>query len=110
MMEKDNEQLLKQFFAESKQEPADNGFSRRVMHHLPDRENRIAKIWSYCCFTLAAVLFVALDGFHLLLNALRETFEKMLESGLPANFDPTSYAIAALVLLFLAYRKIASLA
>ena len=35
MTEIDNDKLLKDFFAENKREIADNGFSRRVMHHLP---------------------------------------------------------------------------
>ena len=38
MTEIDNDKLLRDFFAENKQEIADNGFSRRVMHHLPDRK------------------------------------------------------------------------
>ena len=42
MTEIDNDKLLRDFFAENKQEIADNGFSRRVMHHLPDRSNRLA--------------------------------------------------------------------
>ncbi len=35
MTEIDNDKLLRDFFAENKQEIADNGFSRRVMHHHP---------------------------------------------------------------------------
>lgn len=35
MTEVDNDKLLRDFFAENKQEIADNGFSRRVMRHLP---------------------------------------------------------------------------
>ena len=34
-----DEKLLKDFFTANKQEIADNGFSRRVMHRLPDRSN-----------------------------------------------------------------------
>ena len=44
MTEIDNDKLLKDFFAENKREIADNGFSRRVMHHLPDRSNRLARL------------------------------------------------------------------
>ena len=33
------EKLLKDFFTANKHEIADNGFSRRVMHRLPDRSN-----------------------------------------------------------------------
>ena len=48
MTEIDNDKLLKDFFAENKREIADNGFSRRVMHHLPDRSNRLN------CFPICA--------------------------------------------------------
>ncbi len=57
MTEIDNDKLLRDFFAENKQEIADNGFSRRVMHHLPDRSNRLARIWSAFVMTVAAALF-----------------------------------------------------
>lgn len=56
MTEIDNDKLLRDFFAENKQEIADNGFSRRVMHHLPDRSNRLARIWSAFVMTVAAAL------------------------------------------------------
>ena len=35
MTEIDNDKLLRDFFTENRQEIADKGFSRRVMHHLP---------------------------------------------------------------------------
>ena len=46
MTEIDNDKLLRDFFTENRQEIADRGFSRRVMHHLPDRSNRLARIWN----------------------------------------------------------------
>ena len=61
MMENDDK-LLTSFFAEHRQEIADNGFSRRVLRHLPDRSRHLAQIWTAFCFTLALVLFVSLDG------------------------------------------------
>ena len=63
MTEIDNDKLLRDFFAENKQEIADNGFSRRVMHHLPDRSNRLARIWSAFVMTVAAALFVNFNLF-----------------------------------------------
>lgn len=109
MMENDDK-LLKQFFSENKQEIADNGFSRRVMHRLPSHSKRIYRIWDFCCFAVAAALFVALDGFQLIGNTLRETFIGMAESGQASQLDPKSLALAAAVLIFLGYKKIASLA
>ena len=57
MTEIDNDKLLRDFFAENKQEIADNGFSRRVMHHLPGRSNHLARIWSAFVMTVAGRTF-----------------------------------------------------
>ena len=50
MME-NNDKLLTSFFAEHRQEIADNRFSRRVLRHLPDRSHHLAQIWAAFCFT-----------------------------------------------------------
>ena len=105
-MTENNDKLLKSFFAGQRQEVADNGFTRRVM---PCRSNRLARLWTAGGFTLAAVLFVLLDGVQLVWDTLRETFTTTLENGM-AQTDPKSLALAVVVLLFLMYKKIASLA
>ena len=74
MTEIDNDKLLKDFFAENKREIADNGFSRRVMHHLPDRSNRLARLWTVFVMTVGATLFVTLGG----LEAVWETLKDVL--------------------------------
>ena len=76
-----DDKLLTSFFAEHRQEIADNGFSRRVLRHLPDRSRHLAQIWTAFCFTLALVLFVSLDGVQLILDTLRETFDTAIRSG-----------------------------
>ena len=96
MMENDDK-LLTSFFAEHRQEIADNGFSRRVLRHLPDRSRHLAQIWTAFCFTLALVLF------------LRETFDTAIRSG-ASELDPKSLIIAGVVLLYFGYRKISSMA
>lgn len=109
MMETIDDKILQQFFSDNKKEIEDNGFSRRVMHHLPDRYYRISQLWSLFCFTLAVVLFFALDGLQLVVGAIRETFSSAVNSGV-AELDPKSLIIAAVVLLYLGYRKICTLA
>lgn len=109
VMTENNDKLLENFFAENRQEVADNGFSRRVMRHLPNRSNRLARLWTAGGFTLAAVLFVLMDGLQLIWDTLRETFTTTVANGME-QADPRSIAIALGVLLFLTYRKIASLA
>ena len=109
MTETDDKQI-EQFLSAGRREIADNGFSRRVMRHLPDRRERFVLWWTRLGFTLTLVLFIALDGIQLLWNALRETVTSMVEQGMAADVDPKSLLIAGAVLLFLAYKKIASLA
>ena len=58
MTETTDDKLLQQFFSDNRKEIEDNGFSRRVMHHLPNRYYRISQLWSLFCFTLAVVLFL----------------------------------------------------
>lgn len=109
MTEIDNDKLLRDFFAENKQEIADNGFSRRVMHHLPGRSNHLARIRSAFVMTVAAVLFVWLGGLEAAWGTIREVFISMINHG-TTGLDPKSIIIAAVVLLFMATRKVASMA
>lgn len=104
-----DDKLLQQFFSDNRKEIEDNGFSRRVMHRLPDRYNRISQWWSTLCFTLAAALFFALDGIPLVMRALRETFTGAMQSGI-TEIDPKSLIIVMVVLVCLGSRKLYSLA
>lgn len=108
-MEND-ERLLEQFFAENRQEIADNGFTRRVMRSLPGRKYRIAQWWTAACSLLALALFVAMDGIGLIWNALRQMLEAAMQSGAAEQMDPKSLAVAGIVLFYLGCRKISSLA
>ena len=109
MTEIDNDKLLKDFFAENKREIADNGFSRRVMHQLPDRSNRLARLWTLFVMTVGAVLFITLGGLQAVWETLREVLIGMINHG-AASLDPKSIIIATVVLLFMAGRKVVSLA
>lgn len=109
MTEIDNDKFLRDFLAENKQEIADNGFSRRVMHHLPGRSNRLARIWSTFVMAVAAVLFVWLGGLEAAWGTISEVFIGMINHG-ATSLDPKSMIIATIVLLFMATRKVASMA
>ena len=108
-MTENNDRLLVAFFAEHQQDIPDHGFTHRVMRHLPDRTRRISQLWVTFCFTLALVLFFTCDGLQLILGTLRETFTAATQSGI-TELDPKSLLVAGIVLLFLLYRKICSLA
>lgn len=76
MTETTDDKLLQQFFSDNRKEIEDNGFSRRVMHHLPNRYYRISQLWSLFCFTLAVVLFFVLDGLAACAGGLTRNFHQ----------------------------------
>ena len=104
-----DENLLKDFFTANKQEIADNGFSRRVMHRLPDRSNWLARIWNAAVVVAGAVLFIWMGGLEAAWGTIREVFISMINQG-TAELDPKSIIIASVVLVFMATRKVASMA
>lgn len=107
-MKESDDILIRQFFDEHKETVADHGFSRRVMHRLPGHSvRRMERIWTACCTAGAVALFVALDGFGLLWNALREVCLHMMAQGTAQTLDMETYAVVVLVLLSLLYHKLA---
>ena len=105
MTEIDNDKLLKDFFAENKREIADNGFSRR----LPDRSNRLARLWTVFVMAVGATLFVTLGGLEAVWETLKDVLIGMINHG-ATSLDPKSIIIATVVLLFMAGRKVVSMA
>jgi hypothetical protein len=59
--------------------------------------------------TVAAALFVWLGGLEATWGTIREVFIGMINHG-TSSLDPKSIIIAAVVLLFMATRKVASMA
>lgn len=106
MIDKKDELLLSQFFADHRTEVPDQGFSRRVMRRLPDHMPLWARLWSIIGYSLALVLFIKLDGFPLLLQALREAFHQLLIQGATSSLFLRSLGIAAVVLIFLGYQQL----
>ena len=67
-MDRQDEQLLQQFFSEAAQQTIDdNGFTERVMNRLPMRVKWFTRIWTACCILVAAVLFFVCHGWELLM-------------------------------------------
>lgn len=106
MMEIDDK-ILKLFFQENKKEIADGGFTHRVIKGLPDRKMKLAGIISAVFLTAVLVLFLLLDGFNIILNAVGEIFVSAIDTGV-THLDLTTLLIIAGVLLFWGVRKIYS--
>lgn len=62
-----DEQMLRSFFASHQLDVPDNGFSDRVMAALPvGKVYRIARLWTWICIVLAALLLVFGNGWQCL--------------------------------------------
>ncbi len=103
MMETDDK-LIREFFGDHKQEIADNGFSRRVMHHLPDRQHKLARMRTICATIAVTILFFAFGGLQATIEVFRNIFVSLVQQG-ATNFDPRSLLIVVVVLGLLGMRK-----
>lgn len=106
-MDENDERLIEQFLAPGRQDVPDDGFTRRVMRHLPYRGPRWAWVWNVACLALAVVLFVTFDGLHLLDGVLREAFANCLQLA-DGEVDLRSVIVAVYVLLYLLCRRMLS--
>ena len=79
------------------------------MHHLPDRSNRLARLWTVFVMAVGATLFVTLGGLEAVWETLKDVLIGMINHG-ATSLDPKSIIIATVVLLFMAGRKVVSLA
>jgi hypothetical protein len=53
--------LLKDFFSEHKQEVADNGFTQRVMQHLPEQADRSWIVWIFAAIGMAITIYLGIN-------------------------------------------------
>lgn len=61
----DVDALLEQFFLAAREERlADDGFTGRVMARLPQRQERLSRLWTAACVVAATALFTALGGWQ----------------------------------------------
>lgn len=107
-MTKTDDNAISMFLKEQKQEIPDNGFSRRVMRSLPDRSNRLNKIWCGICIIISIGLFFIFNGFEVIFNILREIFTSSMSHSFSA-LNQQTLLLTGGVILFLGIRKICSL-
>lgn len=57
--------ILDQFFQAARAEQIpDNGFSRRVMERLPERQYQLSRVWTWACIVMALVVFTFIGGWQ----------------------------------------------
>lgn len=97
MEEIDKDKLIERFLRENKKEVEDFGFSRRVMHRLPRRGDKLAKLWAVFCTAVAVALFFIYDGF----GAIEKLFAGWLGMFVRGEFNLTEnvYLVIAFAVL-----------
>lgn len=118
-----DDQLLQDFFATRREDLPDDGFTDRVMERIAvldgmmadttRRQNRrivwLNRIWTAACVLLIVALFWMLDAGQLIFSSLKESLQVAIEAN-SAQFNPVTWGLAGVVLLFFCYKKVASMA
>ncbi len=81
MVNDSDDKLIRHFLKQKEKELPDDGFSTRVMRHLPGRADCFAQVWTLVCLTAGVLLFVHIDGFHLLAGLMQRIGVTLLDSG-----------------------------
>lgn len=62
----EDDKLIARFFNDNAVSVEDNGFSRRVMHSLPDRATRLNRVWTAVCAVALVIVAVKMNVIALL--------------------------------------------
>lgn len=100
-----DDKALHAFFKNEKKEIEDNGFSRRVINNLPNRENRLSKIWVSFCTIVGLTLFFVFNGLEAILFLLREGFYGAMKQGI-VHLDFKTILIAMAVIIGLGINEV----
>ena len=107
MMETDDK-LIREFMLSGKKEVADNGFTRRVMTQLPQRNFVAAIVVAMVLFVVMAFLFVTSGAAQMLVLKVRDIVVDSLKEGTFVN-GVRSCGVLFIGVVVLVYQKIGSL-
>lgn len=99
-----DDKALNAFFKDEKKEIEDNGFSRRVMNSLPNKENKLSTIWISFCSIISILLFFMFDGCEAVLKLLHAGFNGAMKQGLE-HIEPSTLLIAFMVIIGLGIKE-----
>lgn len=107
MMEND-EKLIKSFMLANKHEIEDNGFSHRVIRHLPRRAMWLSDMLSVICTVICCILFYVFNGFEILFRTVYEIITSQ-SYHLISDVNFQSLVIATIVLIIIGVQRLCSL-
>lgn len=82
-----DERTVELFLSSNRIEIEDGGFTRRVMHRLPDRTVRLSRLWTAFC-TVAAVLLLMTESVRTWLSGSLRGFIADISTNSMATQDP----------------------
>jgi hypothetical protein len=86
-----DDNTIRAFLREQRQEIPDQGFSRRVMEHIPRRSSRYSLWWTAGVLIAFFALFFSLDGVYYVTNAVLELWVAFIQALATATFDVGDY-------------------
>lgn len=92
---------VERFLKANRKEVEDNGFSKRVLHHLPDRYERVAWIIRGVGGIALLTLFWALGGIELLHVWMQRLIEGVSNSQWTLNLSSNHAFISFLCIIFI---------
>ena len=98
-----NEQKLKSFFKENKSEIPDNGFSKRVLHHLPTRKSVFPQVVMLICVVAGLSLTVAVAGFSTIQTQLLSLIDAVAHLQIPSATSIMTYIGVLATLSFIGF-------
>ncbi len=106
-MKKHNNIDFDAFFKAHRQEIPDHGFSRKVMHSLPQRTTTLSRLWSAVCLSIGILLFWIYDGMLYLQIFLNDFFNTIFKTVI-RDSDPVIWGVVVVVMLGTGFYRILS--
>lgn len=107
MMENDDKRI-KDFLLAGKQEIEDNGFSRRVLRHLPQRAKQLSDMLNVACTLICCTLFYMFNGVEITWRIISDIVTSQTYYLInDANFQ--SLLLATAVLILIGLQRVCSL-
>lgn len=107
-MKENDDKLIKNFMLANKHEMEDNGFSRRVIRHLPQRAKWLSDMLSVVCTIVCCILFYVFNGFQILFQTVYEIITSQ-SYHLICDINFQSMIIATIVLIIIGVQRVCSL-
>ncbi|MDD2525428.1 MAG: DUF5056 domain-containing protein [Bacteroidales bacterium] len=104
MVHDSDDQLIRNYLKQTEKKLSDEGFSARVMRHLPGRAECFVQVWTLLCVVSGVFLFVSIDGCQLVANLMQKMGLALLDSGILQQNPLHLSLITTLIAGYIGYK------